>query len=216
MAAFRQIVDFVKPLVLKFPTFPFRQFWFIPTFVGIDYLWGRFVKRDWITSKYWAGNRLSYLGLAFILGAWLYDDASTGVAFQLPFGGEGNPWYADDLKFIMELGLASTETAACRTQFLFQAAQILIFQKLGWLNQISRSYLYFCAFVKLAAGETQNRTIRNATRSPSDYGFLDFFTFKPGKSKPYALQMALHRRRVLEDDSPTWYTLLMLLTPVSS
>ena len=141
--------------------------WYLPWFLKLFSWMGK-------------GNRFGIPGLLAVLVLFSVDDVGTAIGQQgeeVPrMYLEGNLHMAGLWQYMIENGVAKTETDAHRLVWLWFLGIILVTQYFGWLNSLSRLHLFVIGAVKAYAGWGWW-----SMTEPNKYTLLDFLTFQPAR-----------------------------------
>lgn len=138
--------------------------WYLPWFLKLFSWMGK-------------GNRFGIPGLLAVLVLFSIDDVGTAKGLQgeeVPRQAlEGNLKMAGLWQYMIENGVAKTETDAHRLVWLWFMGTILVTQYFGWFNALARYVLYIIGALKAYAGYSWWNV------KPNKYTLMDFLTFQP-------------------------------------
>ena len=155
------------PLVLSFP-------------ILLEYYFP-WVIRSWFDKVLFLGkgHRFGTAGLLFVLALFWTDDIGTAVGMQaeeVPRNNiEGNHFMSGAWQFLIDNGLAKTQTDAHRLVWIYFTSIILGAQYFGWFNSLARFMMMLLGIVKTWAGYAWWKI------KPNNYTVMDFLSFKPGR-----------------------------------
>ena len=125
------------------------------------------------------GNRYGTPALLFVLAGFLVDDVGTAIGLQaeeVPREAlEGNPFMSGAWQFLIDNGVAKTQTDAHRLIAIWLIGVILASQYFGYFNSFSRVLFIALATLKAYAGYSWWGV------KPNKYTVIDYLTFKPGR-----------------------------------
>ena len=160
------------------------------------------------------GNRYGTPALLFVLAGFLVDDVGTAIGLQaeeVPRANiEGNHFMSGAWQFLIDKGVAKTQTDAHRLIAIWLIGVILASQYFGYFNSFSRVLFIGLATLKAWAGYSWWGV------KPNKYTVIDYLTFKPGRltNERYSLQMRdvfnerflPNRRRLRSTTGVNWLT----------
>jgi hypothetical protein len=133
----------------------------------------------WWDTVMGKGHRFGTAGLLFVLAGFWVDDIGTAIGLQAEEVPremvEGNHYMSGAWQFLIDNGLAKTQTDAHRLVGIYFTVFILVAQYFGWLNSFARFSMFGVAMTKAWAGSNwwQNK--------PNNYTVTDYLSFKPGR-----------------------------------